>query len=159
MSDWVAICQPFTGNHSAEKEIIDSPSALFQDFERLAHMVPDGIDGDVEPPGNLLISQSVTFAEQEGFATTGGKGIDGSPQTSLDERTFLTLFVGKGLLQIKGTQVSESQPGAPGIQATVPHHGIHIRLHVFNGSPVRLHADPQVDEAILDYIFDLFRVA
>ena len=51
-------------------------NAFFQDFQGLADLVSYRIDGQSQFFGNLLILQSVTFAEDEDLAAFFGKRVN-----------------------------------------------------------------------------------
>ena len=58
-------------------------NTLLQDFQGLADLVPYRIDGQSKFLSNLLIFQSVTFAEDKDLTAFFGKGVYRSPQLGL----------------------------------------------------------------------------
>ena len=47
--------------------------ALLQDFQSLADLVPYRIDGQIQLLGNLLVFESVTFAEDKDLSAFSGR--------------------------------------------------------------------------------------
>ena len=67
--------------------------AFLQDFQGLADLIPYRIDGQIQFLSNLLLLESIAFAQDEYLTTLFRKAVDGSPETGLGLRAFLSVVI------------------------------------------------------------------
>ena len=66
---------------------------FFQDFQGLADLVPYRIDGQIQLLGDLLVFESVTFAEDKDLTAFFRKTIDCRPHTSFSLCPLLSVVI------------------------------------------------------------------
>ena len=100
-------------------------NTLLQDFQGLADLVPYRIDGQIQLLGDLLVFESVTFAEDKDLTAFFRKTVDCRSHTSFGLRSLLRIIIvddSVGVVWLEG--FSRNAFLTKMVQTTVSHHHI-----------------------------------
>ena len=98
---------------------------FLQDFQGLADLVPYRIDGQIQLLGDLLVFESVTFAEDKDLTAFFGQAVDCRPHTSFGLCPLLSVVIvydSIGVVWLEG--FSRNAFLTKMVQTTVSHHHI-----------------------------------